>query len=60
MLHHFFHLLFASWHSFREALGTTTLGFIAPLFVSVVSIVGTLYYILRQHGKRYAEAMARL
>jgi len=32
-------------------LGTTTLGFIAPLVVSVVSILATLYYILRKHGK---------
>jgi hypothetical protein len=37
-------------------LGTTTLGFIAPLVVSVISIAVTLYYILRQQGK---EAMLK-
>lgn len=48
---HFVNLLAQSWHSFRDSLGTTTLGFIAPLVVSVLSIVLTLYSILRQHGK---------
>jgi hypothetical protein len=48
---HFINLLSHSWDSFRSALGTTTLGFIAPLVVSVVSILATLYYILRKHGK---------
>jgi len=56
MLSHFLHLLAASWHLFREALGTTTLGFIAPLIVSVGSIVITLYWVLREHGK---EAMIK-
>ena len=51
---HFINLLSHSWDSFRSALGT--LGFIAPLVVSVVSIVATLYYILRKHGK---EAMLK-
>jgi hypothetical protein len=51
VISHFVNLLAHSWHSFRNALGTTTLGFIAPLAVSVVSIIVTLYCILRQHGR---------
>jgi hypothetical protein len=53
---HFVNLLVRSWNSFREALGTTTLGFVAPLVVSVFSIVATLYYVLRQRGR---EAMLK-
>jgi hypothetical protein len=42
--------LLRSWESFRNSLGTTSLGFIAPLVVSVVSVVATLYFILREQG----------
>jgi hypothetical protein len=56
MLPHFVNLLTHSWNAFRESLGTTTLGFVAPLVVSVFSIVVTLYYVLRQHGR---EAMLK-
>lgn len=54
MLPHFVNLLARSGHSFFISLGTTRLGFIAPFVVSVVSIVATLYSILRRHG---ADAM---
>src|SRR2546426_7474699 len=53
---HFVSLVWRSWESFRNSLGTTSLGFIAPLIVSLISIVTTLYYILRQHGR---DAMLR-
>src|SRR3984957_12207973 len=56
MWHHLVNLSTQSWHCFRDSLGTTTLGFIAPLVVSALSIVLTLYYILRQHGR---EAMLK-
>lgn len=51
MFFHFLHLLGHAWYAFKTALGTTTLGFVAPLLVSLVSIVATLYYILQKRGK---------
>ncbi len=43
-------LLLHSWESFRNSLGTTSLGFIAPIIVSVVSVAAALYFILREQG----------
>ena len=56
MFPHFVNLFNASWQSFRNSLGTTTLGFVAPLVVSILSIVVTLYFVLRQQGR---EAMLK-
>jgi len=48
---HLFSLLHRMWTAFHESLGATTLGFVAPLVVSIISIAVTLYYILRQQGR---------
>ena len=42
--------LLRSWESFRNSLGTTNLGFIAPLIASVLSIVLTLIFVVREQG----------
>jgi hypothetical protein len=52
MRHHLVNLLDRSWYSFRTALGTTTLGFVVPLIVTVLSIAVTLFFVLRRRGKR--------
>lgn len=44
------------WEAFRASLGTTSLGFVAPLIVSVLSIAITLFIVLKKQGK---EAMLK-
>jgi hypothetical protein len=53
---HFINLLGRSWESFRNSLGTTTWGFVAPLIVSIISIFVSLHRIKKQHG---IEAMLK-
>lgn len=56
MWQHFLNFIEHSWQSFRSSLGTTSLGFIAPLAVSILSIAITLFIVLRKQGK---EAMLK-